>query len=498
MEISTLLSNPLLGSIFLTAILLFLISKKSTSKVVPPSPPLSLPLLGHLHLLKNKPLHRALAALSASLGPIISLRFGSRPVVVVSSQSLAEECFTTQDITFANRPRLLVGKHMGYNHSTLVWAPYGPHWRNLRRIAAIEILSASRLNSFASVRAHEMRLLVRRVLGNIYEDTFTAVEMKSVFSELTMNVMMMMVAGKRYYGEGVGEGEGRRFRENVTELVKLRERRDEFLQGLIEDHREQRNKACNEEEEKKKKSSSTSSSRTLIDVLLGLQETDPEYHSDQMIRGTIAVLLAAGTDTSAATMEWAMSLLLNNPHVLQKARDEIDFHVPSSRLLTESDLPNLPYLNNIIAETLRMYPVGPLLVPHESSKDCTLGGYHVARGTMLLVNMWAIHNDPNVWDQPGEFRPERFQSGQGHAGVVRDGFKLMPFGSGRRSCPGEGLAMKVVGLVLGTLIQCFEWERVGKELVDMSEGAGLTMPKARPLEAMCRPRSELLPLLSQL
>ncbi|KAK9165873.1 hypothetical protein Scep_001064 [Stephania cephalantha] len=282
-------------------------------------------------------------------------------------------------------------------------------------------------------------------------------------------------------------------------LVRLRERRDEFLQGLIEEHRDRRNTAaaaaaaaynCNDEEKK------SITNRTLIDVLLGLQETDPEYHSDQMIRGTIAVLLAAGTDTSAATMEWAMSLLLNHPNVLHKARAEIEFRVPPSRLLTESDIPNLPYLNSIIAETLRMYPVGPLLVPHESSQDCTLGGYHVPRGTMLLVNMWAIHNDPRVWDQPREFRPERFQGQE--TGVVRDGFKLMPFGSGRRSCPGEGLAMRVVGLVLGTLIQCFEWERVGEELVDMSEGAGLTMPKARPLEAKCRPRSELLPLLSQL
>lgn len=194
-------------------------------------------------------------------------------------------------------------------------------------------------------------------------------------------------------------------------------------------------------------------------------------------------------------MEWAMSLLINHPQVLKKAQAEIDAYVDPSRLLNESDMPNLPYLNCIISETLRMYPVGPLLVPHENSEDCVLGGYNVPRGTMLLVNLWAIHNDPKVWDQPREFRPERFQ---GQEAVVRDGYKLMPFGSGRRSCPGEGLAMRVIGLVLGTLIQCFEWERVGEEMVEMSEGAGLTMPKARALEAKCRPRSTLPSLLSQI
>lgn len=208
----------------------------------------------------------------------------------------------------------------------------------------------------------------------------------------------------------------------------------------------------------------------------------------------IQAMLAAGTDTSSGTMEWALSLLLNHPESLAKSQTEIDNQIGQSRLIEESDLTNLPYLRGIINETLRMYPSAPLLAPHESSENCTVGGFHVPRGTMLLVNAWAIQNDPKLWLQPEQFKPERFLNVQ----EERDGFIWLPFGTGRRGCPGEGLANRIVGLALGSLIQCFEWERRSEEMVDMTEGAGLTMPKARPLIAKCRPRPTMLALLSQL
>lgn len=208
----------------------------------------------------------------------------------------------------------------------------------------------------------------------------------------------------------------------------------------------------------------------------------------------IQVMISAGTDTSAGTMEWAMSLLLNNPEALVKAQAEIDSQIGHSRLINEYDLIKLPYLHGIINETLRMCPAAPLLVPHESSEECTIGGFRIPRGTMLLVNMWAVQNDPKLWDEPSKFNPERFQGLQGE----RDGFELLPFGAGRRRCPGEGLAMRVVGLAIGSLIQCFEWERTSEEMVDMSEGPGLTMPKAQALLAKCRPRQVMANLLAQM
>ncbi|GLT69331.1 hypothetical protein SLA2020_414900 [Shorea laevis] len=136
-------------------------------------------------------------------------------------------------------------------------------------------------------------------------------------------------------------------------------------------------------------------------------------------------------------------------------------------------------------------PAAPLLVPHMSSDDCTVGGYDIPRNTMLLVNAWAIHRDPKVWDDATNFKPERFECGEA------DAHKLIPFGLGRRACPGAGLAQRTVGLALGSLIQCFEWEKVGEEEVDMAEGNGITMPKAVALEAMCKARPIMTKVLSE-
>ncbi|TQD99231.1 hypothetical protein C1H46_015145 [Malus baccata] len=480
------------------------------NKRLPPSPGFSLPIIGHLHLIK-KPLHRTLAKLSEKYGPVLYIQFGSRPVIVVSSPSAAEECFTKNEVAFANRPGLLAGKHLGYNYTTLGWASYGTHWRNMRRIASIKLLSSHRLQMFYGIRVEEVRSLLSRLFRGSKPGEFQILDMKSTFFELTLNVLMRMIAGKQYYGEQTEKSEeAQLFKEIVIEtfelsgatnigdfmpvlkhlgvtglekkLVLLQKRRDKFMQNLIEEHRKLQRGSVSEQR-----------SKSMMDVLLDLQETEPEYYSDEIIRGMIQVMLSAGTETSAGTMEWALSLLLNNPETLAKARTEIDIQIGESRLIEESDFPKLPYLQGIINETLRMYPADPLLVPHESSEECAVGGFRVPRGAMLLVNAWAIQNNPKLWAQPRQFKPERFLNvGE------RYGFVLLPFGTGRRGCPGEGLAIRMVGLASGSLLQCFEWERSGEEMVDMSEGTGLTMPKAHPLLAKCRPRPTKFALLSQL
>ncbi|KAH9613933.1 hypothetical protein KSS87_014679 [Heliosperma pusillum] len=236
----------------------------------------------------------------------------------------------------------------------------------------------------------------------------------------------------------------------------------------------------------------TNNKKNLIRVLLDLKKKDPGYATDDIIKGLFQILLLAGTETSASTMEWALALLVNNPRVLQRAKQEIDNHVGKNRLVGESDLADLPYLHCIINETLRMYPPAPLLVPHESSSDCVVGGYHIPKGTMLNVNVWAIQNDPKIWDEPTKFKPERFEGVKGD----RIGYQFMPFGSGRRACPGENLAMRVVGLTLGTIIQCFQLESVGE--IDMEEKVLLNMWKAKPLEVKFRCYKDMADLLSHI
>nr|XP_009406660.1 PREDICTED: isoflavone 2'-hydroxylase-like [Musa acuminata subsp. malaccensis] len=494
--------------------LLFSAKKNNTKKNLPPSPP-SLPFIGHLHLCR-KPLHRCLARLTALHGPVLLLRFGGRPVLVVASPAAADECFTTHDITFANRPILPSRKYLLYkNNTTLDFANYGPYWRHFRRVATVEVLSSHRLRSSSDARAHEVRSMARELLRacDAAADGLAKVELKTRLFQLAMNVLMRTIAGKRYSGEeGVVSEESKRFMVTVEEifalsgasnvvdfipllrwvdyggvrrkLMRLHRVRDEFLQQLIDELRTKGGDESQTTEAKEEK--------TTISDLLSLQKTDPENYSDQIIKSLISILLSAGTDSTARTIEWALSLLLNHPNAMDKTRAEIDARVGNGRLLDESDLPNLPYLHCVVAETLRMYPAGPLLVPHESSDECVVGGFHVPRGTILLVNAYAMHRDPKTWDEPARFMPERFEGGKG------EGKRMAPFGKGRRKCPGEGLAARMMGLALGTLIQCFEWGRVGDKEVDMAEGSGLTLPKAVPLEATCRPRQTLAHLLSEI
>ncbi|XP_047306149.1 cytochrome P450 81Q32-like [Impatiens glandulifera] len=491
--------------------LLKLIFKRKLNQNLPPSPP-SLPILGHLHLLK-KPLHRTLHHLSQTYGPVYLLRFGSRLALVVSSPSLAEECFTNNDVVFANRPRLMSGKHLNYNYNTIGASSYGHLWRNLRRVATVELLSATKLNMFLDIRQDEVKSMVKNLFMESKSKSkqgFTRVEMQSRCSELSFNIIMKMVAGNRYFGnKGNIVEDAKRFRKIISEIFQMvgaspgdfipllkwidyknrekrmlavRDKMDVFMQRLIEEHRLLRG------------GGDENRSKTMVDAMLSLQDSDPQYNSDEIIKGMIMTMLSAGTDTSSVTIEWAMSLMLNNPDILKKASLEINDCIGQDRLVDETDLSKLPYIQSIANETLRLFPAAPLLVPHENSEACTIGGYDVPRGTILFVNAWAIHRDSSIWEEPTKFKPERFS----HGGEECEGFKWIPFGMGRRRCPGGGLANKVVCLALAALVQCFEWERVSVELVDMLEGSGLTMPKAVPLEAMCKAREEMVHVLSHL
>ncbi|GLT28874.1 hypothetical protein SLA2020_037770 [Shorea laevis] len=485
MEYQTLLYSFLSALLFLAFKFLFLSGKRR--KNLPPSPP-SLPIIGHLHLLKPHA-HRALRDLSNKYGPIISLQIGSYFAVIVSSASLAGECFTKNDVILADRPKSLTGKHLAYDHTTVVTASYGDHWRNLRRITSIEIFSSSRLNKFLGIRMDEVRQLLLKLSSNSRQD-FARVELKQMIVDLTFNNVVRMVMGKRYYGESVTHyQEAKRFKELIAEgtqisgvgnaanvfpilswirnhekkVMSIGKRTDGFLQGLVDEYR------------------SKKGGNSMIDHLLALQESEPEYFSDQIIKGLVLTMIAAGTKTTAVTLEWAMSNLLNHPEVLNKAREEIDAQVGKERLMEESDVTKLHYLQSIMWETLRLHPAAPLLVPHVASADCTIGGYDVPQGTMVLVNAFAIHRDPKSWEEPESFKPERFEKEE------KESHKLLPFGLGRRACPGAGLAQRVVSLTLGSMIQCFDWNRVSEEEVDMTEGRrGVTVPKAQPLEAMCK------------
>ncbi|KAL9303284.1 hypothetical protein ACSQ67_020547 [Phaseolus vulgaris] len=479
-------------------ILLFLFSLKlffqtRTFRNLPPGP-FSYPIVGNLLQLKQ-PFHRTFTELSQKYGQVFSLWFGSRLVVVVCSQSAVQECCTKNDIVLANRPHFLFGKYISYDNSTILHSSYGDHWRHLRRILALEVVSTNRLNSFYHVRRGEIMRLVQK-LAHLSTNDFTKVDLKSMFMETAFNTMTRIVAGKRLFGDDCDVNDvqkAKQFQDILKELVTLAgvnnrgdflpfvrlfdfdnlekrlkgigKRTDAFLQELIDEHR----------------SSGNYSGNTMIGHLLALQRSQPEQYTDQIIKGLSLSLLLAGTDTSALTLEWAMANLLNHPEVIKKAKNDIDTHVGPNRLVEESDMSKLPYIQCIVYETLRLHPAAPIWSPHLSSEDCTIEKYNLPKDTIVLVNAWAVHTDPKMWSDPTHFKPERFED---ESEVSR----LLSFGLGRRACPGSNLAQRTVSLSVALLLQCFDWKRIGKEQVDMSEANGITISRKNPLEVMCKLR----------
>ncbi|KAJ6932124.1 hypothetical protein NC651_007742 [Populus alba x Populus x berolinensis] len=293
---ATLLSSPSMHGVSCSC------SRKKQGKIsnLPPSP-FALPIIGHLYLLKQ-PVHRTLHSLSKKYGPIFSIKLGSRLAVVISSPSAVEECFTKNDIVLANRPYFLSSKYLNYNNTTMGSVEYGEHWRNLRRISALDIFSPPRLTSLVSIRREEVMVLLRRLQGVSKHGNYAKVELRSMLLDLTSNILMRMVAGKRYYGVDVKEiEEARIFREimeeffayiamtNVGDLIPM-------LQW--------------------------------VDFTGHLKKLDrlkerPEYYTDEVIKGHVLVLLLGGMETAATSMEWALANLLNHPDVLKKPKAEV-------------------------------------------------------------------------------------------------------------------------------------------------------------------------------
>ncbi|XVE55817.1 hypothetical protein DITRI_Ditri03aG0187600 [Diplodiscus trichospermus] len=502
-----------LGILFFLFLTIKLLTQRKQN--LPPSP-FSLPIIGHLHLIR-KPLWQPLATLLSKYGPILYLRVGCRGILVISSPSAVEECFTKNDIIFANRPPTMARDIVAYNNSYFSWAPYGPTWRNIRRLSVAEIFSSSSLQKFSSIREEEVGYFIRRLFQLSAANGTQKVDLKCFFDILASNIMLRVVAGKRGV-EDAKDIEAEKmfvrefknifypgmetnicdffpvlrwigFRGIESNLKEVQRRRDAYVQNLI-DGIKLKKTSCSAgvpatEEEGKKNPS-------LIEKLLCIQKEDPSYCSDEVIKSMSMMMFIAGVEITADTMEWVMSLLLNHPEALQKVREEIVSRVGHERLLNDSDLTKLPYLRCVVDETLRLYPPAPGLLPHCSSEDCMVGGYEIPKGTQLFVNVWAIHRDPTLWEEPTKFKPERFE------GTFEEkGGKYIPFGLGRRACPGGTMGVRMVSLAVGAAIQCFQWEKVGSDKVDMTPGTGLALSRARPLEVLCCPRPDLIKLLSQ-
>ncbi|GLJ45526.1 hypothetical protein SUGI_0958470 [Cryptomeria japonica] len=482
--------------IFLWIIYRFVTKKKSKSNrgelSLPPGPR-PWPLVGNLHLLGSLP-HKSLAELAKKYGPIMFLHLGSVPTIVATSPAMAKEFLKTNDLIFANRPATSAGKYMAYERRDVAHAPYGEYWRQMRKLCTIELLTTNRTESFRWVREEEVSAMVRSVWEES-EKGVRYVNLRKPISTLTLNIICRMFAGRTYFDHELGGGEW--FVQMVTEIMHLSGivvlgdfipslafldwrgycRRmqaahkifDVFADKLIDEHVERRRTKKSDDQD-------------IVDVMLDMAESESSeiQVSRVHIKAIVLDMLSAGVDTSATTVEWAMTELLRNPQIMARAQEEIELKVGRDRIVKESDLASLDYLRCVVKETLRLHPPGPLLVPHESTQGCNVGRYYIPPKTRLLVNVWAIGRDESVWEDPLEFKPERFIGSS--IDVKGHHFELLSFGAGRRGCPGISLGLSVVYLVLAQLIHCFHWSVEGD--LDRDEVFGLTLPKKFPLSAL--------------
>ncbi|XP_050267317.1 cytochrome P450 CYP82D47-like [Quercus robur] len=487
------------------------VQRTASKKTVPPGAGGAWPLIGHLRLLRElQPPHITLGKMADKYGPIFTIYLGVHRTLVVSSWEIAKECFTTNDKAFANRPKAIAAEIMGYNYAMFGSSPYGPYWRQLRKITVLEVLSNHRLELLKHIRQAEVSASIKDMYYQWVKNENVPVEMKRWFGYTTLNVVLKTVVGERFSGavtnmENEENDQRRKALRDFFDLTGAFVLSDAipYLRWLdLGGYKKAMKKTGKEldymvgewlEEHKRSKiSGEVKGHQDFMDVMLSnVTDDDAEtssYDADTIIKATSLVLMLAGTDATTITLTWALSLLLNNFEALRKAQQELDLQVGRERQVEESDMKNLVYLQAIIKETMRLYPAASLSVPHESTEDCTLAGYRVPAGTRLIVNVSKLHRDPDVWSNPNEFQPERFLTTHKDVDVRGQHFEYLPFGSGRRVCPGISFALQVIQLTLATLLHAFEISTPLNEPVDMSEEAGQTNLKVTPLEVHVTPR----------
>ncbi|KAL6217773.1 hypothetical protein ACLB2K_010990 [Fragaria x ananassa] len=478
-----------------------------------PEPHGALPIIGHLHQLGSRnPLCRTLAKMADKYGPIFTIRLGKNRVLVISNYEAVKECFTTNDRVFATRPISAQGKYLGYNYAAFGFSPYGTYWRDMRKLVVVELLSSRRLETLKHVQVSEVDAFVKGLYSfwkNKGHDGQSKVEISEWIDHLTLNMITRMIAGKRYFGKEIDklDGEEKRigklmkdfmyvagfpvvsdvigfpewidFKGKLKTMKNIGSQLESLMKSWVEEHHT-----------KKHKGDSSNQQQDLISVLLSeIEDSSMLGHTrDTIIKATAMNLVLAGSETTAVTLTWILSLLLNNRRTLKIAQEELDRKVGRHRWVEDTDIKNLVYLQAIAKETLRLYPPGPLSVPHEAMEDCKVGGFHVPKGTHLYVNLWKLHRDPNVWPDPEVFSPERFLTTQASVDALGQHFEFIPFGAGRRICPGITFAFQLMHLTVARLIQGFELATPLDKAVDMTEGLGITMPRATALEIILTPR----------
>jgi len=436
-------------------------------------------------------------------GPIMTVWLGSQPTVVVSTAELAREVLKTHDQSLADRVRDRSSERFSRGGKDLIWADYGAHYIKVRKLCNLELFTPRRLEALRPIREDEVTAMVESVHRAVTApgNEGKPLVVKNHLSMVAFNNITRLAFGKRFVNAaGELDEQGREFKGIVTDGIKIGaslsiaryipwlkwltpadnevfkahgDRRDRLTVKIMEEHA----KALKQR----------GAQQHFVDALFTLRE---QYDlSDNTVIGLLWDMITAGTDTTVISVEWAMAELVRNPRVQEKAQEELDRVVGRDRVLLETDFPNLPYLQALVKESLRLHPPTPLMLPHKASASVKIAGYDIPKGATVIVNVWAVARDPEVWDDPLEFRPERFL--QENIDIKGADFRVLPFGAGRRVCPGAQLGINLVTTMLGHMLHHFSWslpEGTRPEDVEMMETPGLVTFMATPLKAVATPR----------
>lgn len=466
-------------------------NQKNHSKLPPgPSP---LPIIGNLLKLGNKP-HHSLANLSNIHGPIMTLKLGQVTTIVISSADIAKEVLQTHDTLLSNRTVPDALSVLNHDQYSLSFMRVSPRWRDLRKICNNQLFSNKTLDSSQALRRRKLQDLLDDIkkCSEIEE----AVDIGRVAFMTTINLLSNTFFSADFVHSAEEAGEYKEIVVSILKEVGAPNLSDFFPMLTVFDLQGIRRRSVVSvkkvlsifrrfvgERLKLREGTGSIENDDVLDALLNISLDDGKIEMDKdEIEHLLLNIFVAGTDTTTYTLEWAMAELMHNPEIMSKVQKELEQVVGKGIPIQETDIAKLPYMQAVMKETFRLHPSVPLLLPRKTETDVEIGDYIIPKDAQVLVNAWVIGRDPNKWDNANVFVPERFLDSE--IDVKGHHFELIPFGSGRRICPGLPLAIRMLPMMLGSLVNCFDWKlENGLNIDDLNkeDEYGITLEKSQPV-----------------
>lgn len=482
------LLQKILYALFFAITVAIVVSKLKGKKLKLPPGPLPVPVFGNWLQVGDDLNHRNLTELAKRFGDILLLRMGQRNLVVVSSPELAKEVLHTQGVEFGSRTRNVVFDIFTGKGQDMVFTVYGEHWRKMRRIMTVPFFTNKVVQQYRYGWEAEAGAVVEDVKKNP-ESATTGIVLRRRLQLMMYNNMYRIMFDRRFESEDdpvfnklrALNGERSRlaqsFEYNYGDFIPILR---PFLRGYLKICREVKERRLQlfkdyfVDERKKLASTKPTSNNELkcaIDHILDAQQKG-EINEDNVLY-IVENINVAAIETTLWSIEWAIAELVNHPQIQNKLREELDTVLGKGHQITEPDTHKLPYLQAVIKETLRLRMAIPLLVPHMNLHNAKLNNYDIPAESKILVNAWWLANNPAHWKNPEEFRPERFFEEESKVEANGNDFRYLPFGVGRRSCPGIILALPILGITIGRLVQNFEMlPPPGQSKLDTTEKGG--------------------------